>query len=898
MNIRLTVTAAVAVILASVSVYPLIQTAGWFWAGVGAVITAAIAGIITRLPTLHAAVGSSVIALIAIGSLLASPSWGLKVIGVVVVAITALSRPRLRALRVLSCLITYLAALLIYLNVVFAARLSAAVVVPTRASLSYLSSLVSQGMGERIYAPPVPSTPGIILLAAGGIGLMAAATDLLAVRLRSPAIAGLPLLALYCVRITTSAKQGGVGATIVFSLGMIGYLALLAADGRERLRIWGRLVTVWHGSTADQAEAPDTRALAASGRRIGLAAACIALAFPLLVPGISVHDLFKTQPTGNGLGGTLITPPNPLDQMRGQLLSSSPQKVLTYQTNARDPKEQYLQVYALNYDPDSQAWSLIVPQPTASTQVGGGSLRVAPGVTARTPQTETTTNIKLSLGTTGYDYNKLGFLPVPYAPAQMQVPGSWEEDNTTLMVYSTQPQLSGLSYTVKSEEVTPDASEEDQSAAYPASISSGYLGFPAGPGRQLAKLAAKLTAGARTPYQKALDLQSYFLSGKFTYSVNVNLKPGINGLIEFLDTTRSGFCQQFAFAMAGLARLAGIPSRVAIGYTAGAREGRSATWQVTSADAHAWPELYFKGLGWVRFEPTPGGATGQGTAEVPQYAPAPNAAGVAPVPLATGQAPGSKAGHGNLNHIHGLGANGTGAGTSSTPRRHGGISPIPLILAGLFVLVLITPLTVRWLTRRYRLQSLRADRPPPVASRQEGHGPGPVLVAGQAEPAGPPARAGPPIGGDPARLVSRWRSGSSAGDAALAHAAWRELRDDLADYGHPCQVSESPRAVGRRVTAELALDTEGRQALGRIVSAEERARYATVPLAAQTLPADAAEIRRALYRSADWKTRWRARLLPASTITLMWSGLQHALDVFGWMDAAGLRLRGTIRRQE
>jgi hypothetical protein len=148
-------------------------------------------------------------------------------------------------------------------------------------------------MAERVYEPPVPSSPGVILLAAGGIGLMAVATDLLAVRLRSPAIAGLPLLALYCVRITTAAHQGGLGATIVFCLAMIGYLALLAADGRERLRIWGRLVTVWHGAAADAVEAPeapDTKALAASGRRIGLAAACIALAFPLLVPGITVHD--------------------------------------------------------------------------------------------------------------------------------------------------------------------------------------------------------------------------------------------------------------------------------------------------------------------------------------------------------------------------------------------------------------------------------------------------------------------------------------------------------------------------------------------------------------------------------------------------------------------------------
>ena len=862
MNIRLTVTAAIAVILASVSVYPLIESAGWFWAGVGAVIVTAVAGVITRLPTVHAAVGSSVIALIAVGSLLASPVWGLKVAGLVIVAITALSRPRIRILQIAAALITYLGALLIYLNAVFAARLSTLGVVPTHASLSYLSSLVSQGMGERIYAPPVPSTSGVMLLAAGGIGLMAAATDVLAVRLRSPAIAGLPLLALYCVRITTSAKQGGVGATVVFCLGMIGYLALLAADGRERLRIWGRLVTVWQAQAADPAEAPDTRALAASGRRIGLAAACIALVFPLLVPGISVHDLFKSQPTGNGQNGNLIAPPNPLDQMRSQLLSASPQTVLTYRTTAPDPHEQYLQVYALNWDPGNEAWGLIVPDPTASTTVGSGPLRTAPGVTASTPRTETTTQVTLALGSTGYDA-KLGFLPVPYAPAQMQVPGNWDEDNATLMVYSTQPQLSGLSYTVKSQEVNPDPSEENQSASYPAAISGNYLSFPTGPGRLLAKLAAQITKGATTPYHKALALQDYFQSGKFTYSTSVSLPSGIAGLIQFLTKTRSGYCQQFAFAMAGLARLSGIPSRIAVGYTAGAHEARSATWKVTSSDAHAWPELYFRGMGWVRFEPTPGGATGQGTAAVPQYASTPGAPGVAAPPPATSQNPGSKAGSkagkGALSHIHGLNGGGFGGTTATVTTASTIVPEVLLIIAGILVLALLTPLTVRSLTRRYRL--------PPAA------------------------------GGPPARLLGRWLPGAS-GDAGLAHAAWRELRDDLADYGHPGRPSESPRAVASRVTATLTLDDEGRQALERIVRAEERARYARVALSAQTLPADAAGIRWALAREADWPTRWRARLFPASTIASIRTGLQNALDVFGWMDAAGMWLRNSIRRQE
>jgi transglutaminase-like putative cysteine protease len=841
MNLRLTVTAAVAVILASVSVYPLIQSAGWFWAGVGAVIAAAVAGIITRLPTVRAAVAGSVLALIVVYPLLASPYWELKVAGAAVVAVTAASRPRLRVVQALACVVIYLAALLIYLNALFASRLSVAGLVPTRASLSYLSSLVNQGMAERIYQPPVPSSPGVILLAAAGIGLMAAATDLLAVRLRSPAIAGLPLLALYCVRITTAARQGPVGATVVFCLAMIGYLALLAADGRERLRIWGRLVTVWQSpAEAAEAEAPDTRALAASGRRIGLAAACIALAFPLLVPGINVHDLFQTEATADGPGGPLIAPPNPLVQMQNQLQRSTPQTVLTYTTNARDWREQYLQVYVLNYDHSSQAWKLVTLG--ADSPVGSGPLRRAEGVLASTPQTTTTTTVTLSQGTTGYDA-KLGFLPLPYAPEMLQrLPGGWAEDDATLMVYSTQPQMSGLSYTVTSEEAIPDGANEDEAAAYPPNIENGYLAFPAGPHGELARLARQITAHAHTRYDKALALESYFLSGKFLYSTSVALPAGIAGLTEFLFHTKTGYCQQFAFAMAGLARLIGIPSRIAVGYTAGTSAGKGAprgTRKVTTADAHAWPELYFSGLGWIRFEPTPGGAAGQGTATVPQYAGGPPATGVVPTTGPAGQNPGSKVGPGagrqNAAHLHELEGSGTGTAASASPDRSIALWVL-LIIAIIVAAAAIAPPVARSLVRRRRLQA--------------------------------------------------------TGDARLAHAAWREVRDDLADYGLAGRPSESPRAVATRVTAAVPLDPPVHEALARIVSAEERACYATAPLPSPTLRADCAAFRRALVHQASRAERWRARLLPASMLTPIRPALQHALDVFGWMDAAGQRLRG------
>jgi len=853
MNLRLTLTSAVAVILASVSVYPLIQTAGWFWAGVGAVIVVAIAGALTRLPTLQAAVAGSVFTLVAVCPLLFAPEWGLKIVGVLIIGITAAGRPRLRLLQALAIVITYLSALLIYLNVTFAAQLSTAAFVPTRASLSYLTTLVSQGLGDRIYEPPVPSGPGVILLAAGGIGLMAAATDLIAVRLRSPAIAGLPLLALYCVRITTSAKQGAVGATVVFALTLIGYLALLAADGRERLRIWGRLVTVWHGpsdepggvteatgpakpvATIDAAEAPDTRALAASGRRIGLAAACIALVFPLLVPGISVHDLFHTEPTTEGPGGPLIAPPNPLVQMHDQLLEASPHPVLTYQTTAKQPRQQYLQVYVLNFDPTKDDWTL-VPPGGPSTSLTSRHLASVPGVTAGTPTTATTTHITLSQGTTGYD-SKLGFLPLPYAPTQVQAPGAWQEDNTTLMVYSAQPQLSGLIYSVTSTQAIPDSADEHRAAAYPDSIAADYLGFPKGPHNELAKLATQITAHDPTPYDKAVALQRYFLNGTFTYDVSVSLPNGINGLTEFLFQTKTGFCQQFAFAMAGLARLVGIPSRIAIGYTAGTPKGHG-VWKVTTADAHAWPELYFAGLGWIRFEPTPGG--GAGTATIPQYA-APPGLGVSPTSPATTKIPGSKTGakgnNPNLAHIHNLTGGEPGGGSRVTSGHGYGISPwVPLIVVAVVLLALISPAAARSVVRRRRLQA--------------------------------------------------------SGDAKLAHAAWREVRDDLADYGFRPRPSESPRATAARVAVAAGFDPHAREALTRIARAEERACYAAAPIASPTLRSDSAAVRKALSQQATWMERWRARMLPASMLGPIRTGFQHALDVFGWMEAAGTKFRG------
>jgi hypothetical protein len=120
-------------------------------------------------------------------------------------------------------------------------------------------------------------------------------------------------------------------------------------------------------------------------------------------------------------------------------------------------------------------------------------------------------------------------------------------------------------------------------------------------------LARRVTSSAGSPYEAVLALESWFrLQGGFSYDEHP--PSGLaHPLVEFVTRTRAGYCQHFAGAMAVMLRLLGIPTRVAVGFTSGTRDG--GTWLVADRDAHAWVEVWFAGAGWVAFDPTPGRGT-------------------------------------------------------------------------------------------------------------------------------------------------------------------------------------------------------------------------------------------------------------------------------------------------
>ena len=149
------------------------------------------------------------------------------------------------------------------------------------------------------------------------------------------------------------------------------------------------------------------------------------------------------------------------------------------------------------------------------------------------------------------------------------------------------------------------------SAVVPKAVTDGSAGADApavdaalGPiPDSVRSLAVSIAGSQPTPLGRAEALTDFFRSGRFHYTVSPSEpSAGLDPLVSFLTTTRTGSCEQFASAFAVLARAAGLAARVAIGFTPGRPVNGVTT--VRGIDAHAWPQVVIGGR-WVSFEPTP-----------------------------------------------------------------------------------------------------------------------------------------------------------------------------------------------------------------------------------------------------------------------------------------------------
>jgi len=720
---------------------------------------------------------------------------------------------------------------LVYVTTIFANRSAVGHVLPGPGALATLRQLVQEGFADiRVLSPPVPSRAGMVLITVVGVAAVALVVDLLAVTLRHASLAGLPLLALYAV--PAAVVVDGVG-WLPFVLGGVGYLGLLLADSRDRLARWGRPLGLGRAATAatpDAVEYAETSPLAAVGRRIGVAALGVAVVVPALIPGLH-PGLFGGG--GNGLptsdGSDTVATYNPIARLQGYLVQKDPKELMRVTTSDSDPG--YLRMVALDLF-DGTTWSESPLSVSKNSRISKGRLPAPDGLGRDVKTMKVEAKIKVR------DLD-VHWLPVPYPATNVKVKG-WNYDSATATIFSTRASTRRMTYSVVSRKVTPD-SEQLRKAPAADSRLEPFLALPGLPDEIVSRVAG-LTANKPNAYARALAIQDFFRTG-FRYDVNAPAGNGESALVTFL-TRKSGYCEQFAAAMAVFARQAQIPARVAIGFTRGERQS-DGSWRVTTADAHAWPELYFEGAGWLRFEPTP---LGEGRAVDPDYTVTPNNPGPGPTTGSGGDDPGDPTAKDPiLNKLDRTLEDDTVAlppADLMTADGERSSSPVlRLVLLGLLVAALVAfPAVSRAVVRR-----------------------------------------------------RRWAAATSP--AGRAHAAWAELRDDASDFGHAWAGSDSPRAAGSGLIHRAGLSGAAAGAVRLLVGAEERARYSRQPADAGDLRAAVGSARAALRARATAGRRWQVRLVPRSSMALVGMAAGTMADTFGAADLALARLRGRLLRR-
>ena len=229
-------------------------------------------------------------------------------------------------------------------------------------------------------------------------------------------------------------------------------------------------------------------------------------------------------------------------------------------------------------------------------------------------------------------------VPLPPAPRTLDIDGPWFYDSDRDEVRSADQTTRELAYSVVTDldYIQPrDLRDAQDQVDTEDLVDPRYVTIsPAIDEGRVRDLTAELTQEATTRYDQAMAIQQYLRDpSQFTYDTSVSPSGG-DAVSTFLDD-RTGYCVQFATTMVMMARSLDIPARMAVGFLGGSAT-EADTFVVQGGDAHAWPELWFPDVGWVRFEPTPAVQTGA----PPRYAdPFVNAPPVPQDVLDGGQAP-------------------------------------------------------------------------------------------------------------------------------------------------------------------------------------------------------------------------------------------------------------------
>nr|WP_249405490.1 DUF3488 and transglutaminase-like domain-containing protein [Microbacterium sp. CFBP 8794] len=716
-------------------------------------------------------------------SVIAPGSWVAGAAGLSAAVLAAGLGVRLARLPALAASLVEVVVWVVLLTAMFGRPTALLGLIPTPATVASVPGLLDAAAEEiRVGVAPVSAATGLSFLLVAAFGALAIVLDHVVLTARMPLLAGVGLVAVSLIPTIAIPSDVDVWSFVVLAAAL---LFLLRIDTRARVQ-------------ADPvARRPRTpRRVGASATALGVAAVAVIVAVvatPLLPqPGLR----FASGGTG-GVGTTI----NPNLELGNDLRQPRDVDVLSVRTTA--PSAPYLRAVTLSsfdgsvWQPDS---SDTVPvrddAPVFDPLVVDGEIAVA----------DWTTDIDV-------DQLDSPWLPVPYPASTVTgLQGDWLGMPQNRTVVSRSGSTRDQVYEVQSTVARPTL---EQIRARP--VGGGNLGdavrtLPANVPAIIGDTAREVTAGTQNPYDALIALQTWFRSSEFRYSLDAPVDSGFDGagldaVADFLQV-RAGYCVHYASAFAVMARTLDMPSRIVVGYLPGSATGTPSdgrtTFVVSSSQLHAWPEVYFEGIGWVPFEPT-------NSLGVPTNfaSSSPNGASNAPAtPQQDAATPGaqpstapSQDGRVDVGDQDGVG---TGAGAGR------GAAWVPAALAGLLVVLLAaTPAVVRLVVRRRRLHAARA------------------------------------------------------GDAV---AAWTALREDAVDLGIPSPAAESPRAFAARLIADHGADADALDLLRAALEQVSYAGDAIDPSAGAGLADAVDRTRVTLAAAASRPRRLGARLAPRSLL--------------------------------
>ncbi|WP_344015392.1 transglutaminase TgpA family protein [Pseudonocardia xinjiangensis] len=634
-------------------------------------------------------------------------------------------------------------------------------VLPGPAALGEFGALVS-GAGQQIDTgtAPVPGTPEILFLITAAFGLLAIGVHLAAVSAGAPAAAGVPLLAVFAVPAALADN-------------LLPWWAMAAAAAG-----FGLLLVAGSGF----------------GRRLPGSVAIVAVAVVLAIGVgaganfVGTAGRFDTGSGAGGSGGSIGL--SPFTALRGQLDQQSPTELFRVRGLTRPT---YLRALTLRqYVPDA-GWQATRPDPGVALP---GPVQTQPAVPGDLANVEIE-NVAFR------DY----WLPLYGEP--LDVGGlpenAWLYDRSSGTGYTGRPREEG-GWREQTLLPVPTVAQLRQSSGS-SGVGPEYLDVT-GVDPRVTEIAQQVVAGRTGNFDRAMALQDYFAGpdSRFTYSLRTAPGSGDDALVEFLTVGRSGYCEQFASAMAVMLRTVGVPSRVAVGFTAGVDNGQYRS--ISTSDAHAWVEAWFPGVGWTTFDPTP---LTDGRTIAPPY-----------VQEAQGPAP----------------------DTANTPAEQD-LSP------GQDQAQQAPPPPTQ-------PQDLPPDALTPAPSASSGPPLWPIavvllVIAGALVPAG-------------LRVVARRRrlGAVNAGGPEAAGAAWAELLAESTDRGVGYPPSDTVRGSARRMVREHTLDGDAQQALRDVVGAVEASWYGGGHPAPGELDEPVRTVRAGIATKGSLSLR--GRLLPSSVL--------------------------------